>query len=92
MTLCTLMKVYRHFRGTYCLHLQGRKICRSSKKPCACCGIFIFIAYSSTPGKQQFFHRNVGKLLPGYTTSHPRRLFSFRSVTFTWNMFSMVNL
>jgi hypothetical protein len=82
--------VNRHFRGTYCLHLQGRKknvkireqgtsVSRWLVTLVPRSQIFLFSFYPEDGSDT--FHRNVG-LYNIYTAPHPRRRHSSAGILF----------
>jgi hypothetical protein len=69
---CNLVEMYRRFRITYCLHDQGRGVSQASSKQSILTACFLGILSGPEDGGNTFL-RNVGKLLPDYMASHPRR-------------------
>jgi hypothetical protein len=77
VTSCSLAEVYRTFEVTYCFHLQGQRISRAIKAGPHQAGShsaswLLGLLLDPEDGGSTFL-RNVGKLLPDYITSHPRR-------------------
>jgi hypothetical protein len=69
------LKVNRHFGGTCCLHLQGRRINQARNHHEAV--LVSCLACSSNLNMEAtFFFRNVGWLSTGYTALYPRRQYS----------------
>jgi hypothetical protein len=66
--LCSPVELQGRFGGTYCIHLQSRRVSEASSRrplPLSC------LHLDSEDGSSKFF-RNVSEL-PYYTTLHPRR-------------------
>jgi hypothetical protein len=76
VTLCSLVEVYWHFRGMYCLHLQGVRVSKGRKCHAAsihslcfllaCC--LLGLLFGPEDGGSLFL-QNVSKPLPYYTAS-----------------------
>jgi hypothetical protein len=56
----SLIDTYKRFRGTYCLHLQDRKVSHAAY-------------YSTLNMEAGHLSETLVKYLPDYMTSHPRR-------------------
>jgi hypothetical protein len=67
MTPCSLQSCTRRFRGTYRLHLQGRRIVQQTSKQAT--------FFDPEDGGDTFL-RNVGYNSADYTASYPRRRYS----------------
>jgi hypothetical protein len=70
---CSPLQNQPTFRGTYHLHLQGRRIGRAKKQSES---RWQSSAYFSTMKMEAMFHRNAGWLSTDYTALYPRRQYS----------------
>lgn len=67
---CNLFEIYQLFGRTFCLHPQGQCVNQASRKNWT----FWLLGFFLYPGDEgRTFIRNVGKGLPEYGTSEPRR-------------------
>jgi hypothetical protein len=71
---CSPLKLNRSFRGTYCLHLQGRKIrqARNQRESRWQAERLLGLVFDPEYGGYMFL-RNVGWLSTDYTALYPRR-------------------